>query len=382
MLAPGDEATASAAGLRLRAALERSFEVGGIRVHIDASVGIALFPEHATRRARAAAARRRRDVRGQAHAHRARGLPRPRATATAASGSRSSGELHGALDAGELVLHYQPKADARDRARCAASRRSCAGSTRSAACWGPTHFLPLVEQSGLTRALTAFVLDRALEEIGDLRRARVRPRRRRQPRARRPARPRPAVGGRAAARRSAASPPEHLRARGLRGRRDGRPRAHARRARRPAGDRRARPRSTTSAPATPRSATSSSCDVDELKIDRSFVMRLADGRARRRDRALAGRPRPPARAARRRRGRRERATRGTLLAELALRRGAGLLPRAADARTRTGDMAGPTPRAQAGSARRSPLGGNAPMMTPRTAEQNAATTRRTRPPRA
>ena len=31
---------------------------------------------------------------------------------------------------------------------------------------GPGHFLPLVEQSGLTRALTAFVLDRALEEIG------------------------------------------------------------------------------------------------------------------------------------------------------------------------------------------------------------------------
>ena len=47
VLAPGDEATASAAGLRLRAALERPFEVGGIRLHIDASVGIALFPEHA-----------------------------------------------------------------------------------------------------------------------------------------------------------------------------------------------------------------------------------------------------------------------------------------------------------------------------------------------
>ena len=47
VLDPGDEAAASAAGLRLRAALERSFAVGGIRVHIDASIGIALFPEHA-----------------------------------------------------------------------------------------------------------------------------------------------------------------------------------------------------------------------------------------------------------------------------------------------------------------------------------------------
>ena len=47
VLDPGDEASASAAGLRLRSALEQSFSVGGIRVHIDASIGIALFPEHA-----------------------------------------------------------------------------------------------------------------------------------------------------------------------------------------------------------------------------------------------------------------------------------------------------------------------------------------------
>ncbi|HET8950263.1 MAG TPA: GGDEF domain-containing protein, partial [Solirubrobacteraceae bacterium] len=46
VLVPGDETTASAAGLRLRSALEQSFEVGGIRVHIDASVGIAIFPHH------------------------------------------------------------------------------------------------------------------------------------------------------------------------------------------------------------------------------------------------------------------------------------------------------------------------------------------------
>ncbi len=32
----------------------------------------------------------------------------------------------------------------------------------------PGHFLPLAEQSGLTRALTAFVLDRALSEMGAL----------------------------------------------------------------------------------------------------------------------------------------------------------------------------------------------------------------------
>src|ERR671933_792496 len=78
------------------------------------------------------------------------------------------GELHGALQAGQLVVHYQPKADLQTAAvrgvealvRWEHPRRGLLG---------PTHFLPLVEQSGLTRALTTFVLDRAIEEIGPLR---------------------------------------------------------------------------------------------------------------------------------------------------------------------------------------------------------------------
>ena len=174
--------------------------VGGIRVHIDASVGIALFPEHADGRARAAAARRRRDVRGQAHAHRPRGLPARARPPQPPAGSSCSGELRdGAATPASSSCTTSRRRRSRP-ARCAASRRSCAGRTRGAACWCRRDFLPLVEHSGLGRALTAFVLDRALEEIGDRRRRRVRPQRRRQPRARRPARPRAAVGGRAAAR--------------------------------------------------------------------------------------------------------------------------------------------------------------------------------------
>jgi diguanylate cyclase len=167
VLAPGDEASASAAGLRLRAALERSFEVGDIRVHIDASVGIAIFPRHASdalgllQRSDVAMyeAKRMRTghevyVPGRDHHSRER--------------LALIGELHGALEAGQLVLHYQPKADIRSGA---------VDGVEALVRWehpergmlGPSHFLPLVEQSGLTRALTAFVLDRAIEEIGALR---------------------------------------------------------------------------------------------------------------------------------------------------------------------------------------------------------------------
>ena len=167
VLAPGDEATASAAGLRLRAALERPFEVGGIRVHIDASVGISLFPQHARdalgllQRADVAMYEAKRMRTG----HEVYLQSRDRHSRQRL---RLVGELQGALETGQLVLHYQPKADLRTGA---------VSGVEALVRWqhpeqgllGPGHFLPLVEQSGLTRALTSFVIDRALHELGELR---------------------------------------------------------------------------------------------------------------------------------------------------------------------------------------------------------------------
>src|SRR5918995_81072 len=167
VLAPGDEATASAAGLRLRAALERPFEVGGIRVHIDASVGISLFPQHARdalgllQRADVAMYEAKRMRTG----HEVYLQSRDRHSRQRL---RLVGELHGALETGQLILHYQPKAD---------MRTGVVTGVEALVRWqhpergllGPGHFLPLVEQSGLTRALTSFVIDRALHELGELR---------------------------------------------------------------------------------------------------------------------------------------------------------------------------------------------------------------------
>ena len=77
ILQPGDEATASTAGLRLRAALEESFAVGGIHVHIDADAdfrGIAFldrdFPAIAVDFQRAA--RRHRKIAPHLRFHRTR----------------------------------------------------------------------------------------------------------------------------------------------------------------------------------------------------------------------------------------------------------------------------------------------------------------------
>src|SRR4051795_2687774 len=167
ILQPGDEATASTAGLRLRAALEESFAVGGIHVHIDASVGIALYPAHARE---AMGLLQRADV-AMYQAKRMRtGHEVYLAGRDRHSRQRLAliGELGAALEAGELILHYQPKAEI-----ATGAVRGVEALVRwehpKRGLLGPVHFLPLVEQSGLTRALTAFVLDRALDEIGRLR---------------------------------------------------------------------------------------------------------------------------------------------------------------------------------------------------------------------
>jgi diguanylate cyclase (GGDEF)-like protein len=168
VLEPGDEASASAAGLRLRAALERSFAVGGIRVHIDASIGIALYPEHADdplgllQRADVAMYEAKRTRTGHE-------VYLPERDHHSRRRLELLGELRDGLAGGELVLHYQPKAEiATGEVRGVEALVRWAHPRRGLLM--PSDFLPLADHSGLGRSLTAFVLDRALEEIGDRRR--------------------------------------------------------------------------------------------------------------------------------------------------------------------------------------------------------------------
>jgi diguanylate cyclase (GGDEF)-like protein len=164
ILHPGDEAAASAAGLRLRAALEESFAVGGIRVHIDASVGIAMYPEHAQD---GPGLLQRADV-AMYEAKRARTgheVYLPSRDTHSRERLELLGELRDALEAGELVLHYQPKAEiATGAVRGVEALVRWEHPVRGLLT--PSEFLPLAEQSGLGRALTAFVVDLALDEIG------------------------------------------------------------------------------------------------------------------------------------------------------------------------------------------------------------------------
>jgi diguanylate cyclase (GGDEF)-like protein len=165
VLAPGDEAQASAAGLRMRAALERSFGVGGMRVHVDASIGIALFPAHG---ADALSLLRRADI-AMYEAKRTRTgheVYEPDRDRHSRRRLELLGELRDALAAGQLVLHYQPKAEiATGAVRGVEALVRWAHPRRGLLL--PGEFLPLAEHTGLGRALTAFVVDRALEEMSE-----------------------------------------------------------------------------------------------------------------------------------------------------------------------------------------------------------------------
>ena len=164
VIAPGDEASASATGLRLRSALEHSFGVGGIRVHIDASIGIALFPEHSKD---AAGLLQRADV-AMYEAKRTRTgheVYLPERDHHSRRRLELLGELRDGLSDGQLVLHYQPKAEiATGEVRGVEALVRWVHPRRGLLM--PADFLPLADHSGLGRSLTAFVLDRALEEIG------------------------------------------------------------------------------------------------------------------------------------------------------------------------------------------------------------------------
>ena len=166
-LSPGDEASASVAALRLRTALERLFEVGDIAVHVDASVGIALFPDHARD---ALGLLQRADV-AMYQAKRMRtGHEVYLAVRDRHSRERLSlvGELPGAIAGGQLRVEYQPQAEL-----ATGIVRGVEALVRwahpSLGLVEPAQFLPLAEQTGLTRSLTEFVLRRALEQIGDRR---------------------------------------------------------------------------------------------------------------------------------------------------------------------------------------------------------------------
>jgi diguanylate cyclase (GGDEF)-like protein len=169
-LLPG--ATAEGAGAvadKLRAALQQPLSIDGVALDLDASIGIAVYPEHGND---AAELLQHADVAMYVakQAHLRFLVYDPAVDQHSPRRLALLGGLRRALERDELVLHYQPKADLRS-----GEIRSVEALVRwqhpDQGLLGPGEFIPLAERTGLIHPLTHWVLDAALDQAAQWQRA-------------------------------------------------------------------------------------------------------------------------------------------------------------------------------------------------------------------
>jgi len=163
------EEQATAVAQRLIAALERPLEIDGLSIQVAASIGIACYPEHG-----------RTVEELLQHADVALYCAKASQSAYELYAEEEdeysldrlalAGQLRRGIDRGELVVHYQPKVPLNG------------GPTRAVEAlvrWehpqlglvGPDGFVPLAEQTGLIKPLTRHVLDASLLQCSVWRRS-------------------------------------------------------------------------------------------------------------------------------------------------------------------------------------------------------------------
>jgi len=163
VLLPGlDAGSAIPVVQRVQAAIDQPFTIRGLTIHIQASIGIASVPEHATDTEELV---QRVDVAMyQAKESRA-GFEIYAAERDVHSLDRLSllGDLRGAIENDEFELHYQPKVDLRTRV-VTGVEALIRWHHPERGLLAPMQFIPLAEQTALMRPLTLHVLDKALRQ--------------------------------------------------------------------------------------------------------------------------------------------------------------------------------------------------------------------------
>jgi diguanylate cyclase (GGDEF)-like protein len=147
-------------GRRVRDTLTAPFEVAGLSLQVRASVGVAAFPEHGTT---ADELLRLADIAMYQAKQNRTGLSVYHSSVDPRGGQalQLSSELERALACGELVVHYQPKADV---------RTGSITGVEALVRWQhpergllpPDAFVPIAERNGLIRGLTLHVARTAL----------------------------------------------------------------------------------------------------------------------------------------------------------------------------------------------------------------------------
>jgi diguanylate cyclase (GGDEF)-like protein len=147
---------------RLRAALAEPIRLEGMSFDIEASVGIALFPDDASG---FELLMQHADVAMYLAKERRSGVERYVSDSDRNSPARLAllGDLRRGLDRGQLVLHFQPKVLLRDK-QTAGMEALVRWQHPVRGLMTPDEFIPLVEQSYLMRDLTIQVVEMALAQ--------------------------------------------------------------------------------------------------------------------------------------------------------------------------------------------------------------------------
>ncbi|MCU1671580.1 MAG: putative Diguanylate kinase [Blastococcus sp.] len=154
---------------RLVASLRDAFELDGMPLHIDASIGIALCPEHGRDRSLLLA---RADTAMYVAKRGRHGYEIWAPDGTPASRDRleTLEQLRTALDSDQLVTHYQPKLDLRT-GRVIGVEALVRWEHPTRGLLYPDVFLPLAEQAGLMRRVALRVLELSLRDLQEWRTA-------------------------------------------------------------------------------------------------------------------------------------------------------------------------------------------------------------------
>jgi diguanylate cyclase len=154
---------------KLRAALEAPFVLEGLALEVEASIGVALYPDHA---ADADELLQRADIAMYAAKQARAGfvLFDPKLDQHSPRRLALLGELRRAIEHQQLVLHYQPKVDAHT-GRVLGVEALVRWQHPTHGLIPPGEFIPLAERTGLIAPLTHYVLDAALHQCRDWLRA-------------------------------------------------------------------------------------------------------------------------------------------------------------------------------------------------------------------
>ncbi len=145
---------------RITESLERPFTLDELTVHIEASIGIAYFPEHGDS---VETLMQRADVAMYVAKAASENYETYAAQHDVNSPARLAllGELRHAIGAGEFIVHYQPKANLRN-GRVEGAEALVRWQHPKRGLVPPDEFIPLAEHTGMIKPLTALVLDAAL----------------------------------------------------------------------------------------------------------------------------------------------------------------------------------------------------------------------------